>query len=48
MAKTKLKNYWILVVLIIVANIIIFKFASKRLETYVINSTLDSEAANRL
>ena len=44
--KSKIKNYWIIVALVIIANIAIFTFFSKRLESVVVDYTLDGLEAN--
>lgn len=39
-------KYWIIVAIIIIANIFIFKSLSKRVETFVVDETLDNSLAN--
>lgn len=44
--KTKIKNYWILVALIIAVNIAIFMFFSKHLESFVVDYTVNIQSKN--
>lgn len=44
--KTKIKNYWVLVALIVFVNIAIFMFFSKKLESFVINYTVTVQTKN--
>ncbi|MDE2031117.1 MAG: hypothetical protein KGI58_02565 [Patescibacteria group bacterium] len=46
--KTKTKNYWIIIVLVIIANILIFSFFSKHLESLVTSYAIDSQSASGL
>lgn len=42
--KSKIKHYWVIVIIIIIANIWIFSFFSKKLESFVINQELEKSA----
>ncbi len=46
--KPQFNKTWLLVVLVIIANIIIFKFMSKKLESFVENNVADSYTVNKL
>ncbi len=46
--KTKVKFYWIIIVLVIVVNVTIFTYFSRRLENFVVQSTLEAQARNEL
>lgn len=46
--KTKVKFYWVIIVLVIAVNITIFKYFSRRLETFIVKSTLEAQARNEL
>jgi hypothetical protein len=44
--KTKIKNYWVFIALILVLNILIFSVFSKKLEGLVDNYTIDIESGS--
>jgi hypothetical protein len=46
--KTKIKSYWALVVLVVMANVIVFSFFSRKLETFVIDYTVGIQANSGL
>mgnify|MGYP003527060938 CR=1 len=46
--KTKIKSYWALVVLVVIANVIVFSFFSRKLETFVIDYTVGIQAKSGL
>lgn len=46
--KTKVKFYWVIIVLVIVANVTIFMYFSRRLENFIVQSTLEAQARNEL
>ena len=46
--KTKIKNYWTLLTLVIIFNVIVFSFFSRKLETFVIDYTVGIQAKSGL
>ena len=46
--KTKIKFYWVIIALVVFANITIFMYFSRRLENFMVESTLEAQARNEL
>jgi hypothetical protein len=44
MFKTKIKNYWFIIALIILANVAIFFFFSRRMESFVTTYTVELDS----